>query len=79
MFAEFHCFWQWLVINIQPFSSVTVLCAREAALDAQFLVIASNLGKEKANELRSEMTTFESLTFAEDLVSSRLGIYQQFC
>ncbi|XP_068545152.1 non-structural maintenance of chromosomes element 4 homolog A [Anas acuta] len=46
-----------------------VLCAREAALDAQFLVIASNLGKEKANELRSEMTTFESLTFAEDLLT----------
>ncbi|XP_035185302.1 non-structural maintenance of chromosomes element 4 homolog A [Oxyura jamaicensis] len=46
-----------------------VSCAREAALDAQFLVLASNLGKEKANELRSEMTTFDSLTFAEDLLT----------
>ncbi|KFP74220.1 Non-structural maintenance of chromosomes element 4 A, partial [Apaloderma vittatum] len=46
-----------------------VSCAREAALDAQFLVLASNLGKEKANELRSEMTTFDSLAFADDLLT----------
>uniref|UniRef100_A0A8B9PA40 Non-structural maintenance of chromosomes element 4 n=1 Tax=Apteryx owenii TaxID=8824 RepID=A0A8B9PA40_APTOW len=44
-----------------------VSCAREAALDAQFLVLASNLGKEKANELHSEMTAFDSPAFAEDL------------
>ncbi|XP_035747441.1 non-structural maintenance of chromosomes element 4 homolog A, partial [Egretta garzetta] len=43
--------------------------AREAALDAQFLVLASNLGKEKANELHSEMTAFDSLAFAEDLLT----------
>ncbi|NWI87594.1 NSE4A protein, partial [Pitta sordida] len=42
---------------------------REAALDAQFLVIASNLGKEKANELHSEMTTFDTALFAEDLLT----------
>lgn len=46
-----------------------VSCAREAALDAQFLVLASNLGKEKANELHSDMTTFDSLVFAEDLLT----------
>ncbi|NXF29778.1 NSE4A protein, partial [Nyctibius bracteatus] len=46
-----------------------VSCAREAALDAQFLVLASNLGKEKANELHSEMAAFDSLTFAEDLLN----------
>ncbi|KAM9281950.1 non-structural maintenance of chromosomes element 4 homolog A [Cariama cristata] len=46
-----------------------VSCAREAALDAQFLVLASNLGKEKANELHSAMTTFDSLAFAEDLLT----------
>lgn len=51
---------------------VTVSCAREAALDAQFLVLASNLGKEKASELHAEMTAFDSLAFIEDLVSSRL-------
>uniref|UniRef100_A0A8C6ZSD4 Non-structural maintenance of chromosomes element 4 n=1 Tax=Nothoprocta perdicaria TaxID=30464 RepID=A0A8C6ZSD4_NOTPE len=55
-----------------------VSCAREAALDAQFLVLASNLGKEKANELHSEMTAFDSLAFAEDLVSSKLKICQEF-
>ncbi|XP_027761990.1 non-structural maintenance of chromosomes element 4 homolog A [Empidonax traillii] len=43
--------------------------AREAALDAQFLVLASNLGKEKANELHSEMTSFDSAMFAEDLLT----------
>ncbi|NXT36061.1 NSE4A protein, partial [Pelecanoides urinatrix] len=43
--------------------------AREAALDAQFLVLASNLGKEKANELHSDMTAFASLAFAEDLLT----------
>ncbi|NXP80156.1 NSE4A protein, partial [Ramphastos sulfuratus] len=43
--------------------------AREAALDAQFLVLASNLGKEKASELHSEMTAFDSLVFAEDLLT----------
>ncbi|NXG21347.1 NSE4A protein, partial [Grallaria varia] len=47
--------------------------AREAALDAQFLVLASNLGKEKANELHSEMTAFDSATFAEDLLTT-MGI-----
>ncbi|GAB0191959.1 non-structural maintenance of chromosomes element 4 A [Grus japonensis] len=46
-----------------------VSCAREAVLDAQFLVLASNLGKEKANELHSEMTAFDSLAFAEDLLT----------
>ncbi|NXK63957.1 NSE4A protein, partial [Sylvietta virens] len=43
--------------------------AREAALDAQFLVIASSIGKEKANELRSEMSAFDSAAFAEDLLT----------
>uniref|UniRef100_A0A8C5J6E0 Non-structural maintenance of chromosomes element 4 n=1 Tax=Junco hyemalis TaxID=40217 RepID=A0A8C5J6E0_JUNHY len=43
--------------------------AREAALDAQFLVIASNIGKEKANELYSEMSSFDSTAFAEDLLT----------
>ncbi|NXC70824.1 NSE4A protein, partial [Anhinga anhinga] len=46
-----------------------VSSAREAALDAQFLVLASNLGKEKANELRCDMTTFDSVAFAEDLLT----------
>ncbi|XP_062436616.1 non-structural maintenance of chromosomes element 4 homolog A isoform X2 [Rhea pennata] len=49
--------------------SVQLSCAREAALDAQFLVLASNLGKEKANELHSEMTAFDSPAYAEDLLT----------
>lgn len=48
---------------------ITVSRAREAALDAQFLVLASNLGKEKANQLHSDMTVFDPSAFAEDLVS----------
>ncbi|NWW74473.1 NSE4A protein, partial [Climacteris rufus] len=43
--------------------------AREAALDAQFLVVASNIGKEKASELHSEMSAFDSAAFAEDLLT----------
>ncbi|NXJ27308.1 NSE4A protein, partial [Dicrurus megarhynchus] len=46
-----------------------VLHTREAVLDAQFLVIASNIGKEKANELHSEMSAFDSTAFAEDLLT----------
>ncbi|XP_053548616.1 non-structural maintenance of chromosomes element 4 homolog A [Bombina bombina] len=43
--------------------------AREAALDAQFLVLASNLGKEKASQLHADMTVFDPTSFTEDLLS----------
>ncbi|KAG8435631.1 hypothetical protein GDO86_013536 [Hymenochirus boettgeri] len=43
--------------------------AREAALDAQLLVLASNLGKEKANQLQADMTVFDPTSFAADLLS----------
>ncbi|XP_018082828.1 non-structural maintenance of chromosomes element 4 homolog A isoform X2 [Xenopus laevis] len=43
--------------------------AREAALDAQFLVLASCLGKEKASQLHADMTVFDPTSFAEDLLS----------
>ncbi|KAM4636161.1 non-structural maintenance of chromosomes element 4 homolog A isoform 1-T2 [Discoglossus pictus] len=43
--------------------------AREAVLDAQFLVLASNLGKEKASQLHADMTLFDPTSFAEDLLS----------
>ncbi|XP_044154231.1 non-structural maintenance of chromosomes element 4 homolog A isoform X2 [Bufo gargarizans] len=42
---------------------------REAALDAQLLVLATNLGKEKANQLQADMTVFDPTSFAEDLLS----------
>lgn len=46
--------------------------AREAVLDAHFLVLASDLGKEKAKQLRSDLNSFDMLRYVETLVSSKL-------
>ncbi|XP_059215473.1 non-structural maintenance of chromosomes element 4 homolog A [Centropristis striata] len=43
--------------------------AREAALDAQLLVVATDLGKEKASQLFAEGTAFDPSAFAEHLLS----------
>lgn len=43
--------------------------AREAALDAQLLVVATDLGKEKASQLFSEGNSFDPAAFAEHLLS----------
>lgn len=43
--------------------------AREAALDAQLLVVATDLGKEKASQLFAEGTAFDPTAFAEHLLS----------
>lgn len=40
---------------------------REAALDAQFLVLASDLGKEKAKQLNSDMSFFNQVAFCDFL------------
>ncbi|XP_008841366.1 EP300-interacting inhibitor of differentiation 3 [Nannospalax galili] len=40
---------------------------REAVLDAQFLVLASDLGKEKAKQLNSDMRFFNHITFCDVL------------
>ncbi|XP_043296085.1 EP300-interacting inhibitor of differentiation 3 [Cervus canadensis] len=40
---------------------------REAALDAQFLVLASDLGKEKAKQLNSDMNFFNQVAFCDFL------------
>nr|XP_003929683.1 EP300-interacting inhibitor of differentiation 3 [Saimiri boliviensis boliviensis] len=40
---------------------------REAALDAQFLVMASDLGKEKAKQLNSDMNFFNQVAFCDFL------------
>lgn len=53
-------------------SCSTVSRAREAVLDAQFLVLASDLGKEKAKQLRSDLSSFDMLRYVEMLVSSEL-------
>ncbi|XP_029031238.1 non-structural maintenance of chromosomes element 4 homolog A [Betta splendens] len=42
---------------------------REAALDAQLLVVATDLGKEKASQLFAEGNAFDTATFAEHLLS----------
>lgn len=47
--------------------------AREAALDAQLLVVATDLGKEKASQLFSEGNAFDPSAFAEHLVSTYLN------
>lgn len=43
--------------------------AREAALDAQLLVLATDLGKEKASQLHAEGSAFDPAAFAEHLLS----------
>ncbi|KAF0027333.1 hypothetical protein F2P81_020074 [Scophthalmus maximus] len=43
--------------------------AREAALDAQLLVVATDLGKEKASQMFAEGTAFDPTAFAEHLLS----------
>lgn len=47
--------------------------AREAALDAQLLVLATDLGKEKASQLHAEGSAFDPSAFAEHLVSNCEG------
>ncbi|XP_021030746.1 EP300-interacting inhibitor of differentiation 3 [Mus caroli] len=41
---------------------------REAALDAQFLVLASDLGKEKAKQLNTDMNFFNPIAFCDLLL-----------
>uniref|UniRef100_A0A2R9B5W6 Non-structural maintenance of chromosomes element 4 n=1 Tax=Pan paniscus TaxID=9597 RepID=A0A2R9B5W6_PANPA len=43
--------------------------AREAVLDAHFLVLASDLGKEKAKQLRSDLSSFDMLRYVETLLT----------
>ncbi|ERE92227.1 putative non-structural maintenance of chromosomes element 4-like protein [Cricetulus griseus] len=43
--------------------------AREAGLDAQFLVLASDLGKEKAKHLCSDLSSFDMLRYVDTLLT----------
>ncbi|KAJ8418068.1 hypothetical protein AAFF_G00137770 [Aldrovandia affinis] len=43
--------------------------AREAALDAQFLVLATDLGKEKASQLQADGSSFDPSAYAEHLLT----------
>ncbi|CAH1277540.1 EID3, partial [Branchiostoma lanceolatum] len=50
-----------------------VKMTREAALDSQFLVLASTLGNQKASQLHTDFVTFEPHVFADKLVSFMTG------
>uniref|UniRef100_A0A8C0WR98 Non-structural maintenance of chromosomes element 4 n=1 Tax=Castor canadensis TaxID=51338 RepID=A0A8C0WR98_CASCN len=50
-------------------NSVQLSRAREAVLDAHFLVLASDLGKEKAKQLRSDLSSFDMLRYVEALLT----------
>ncbi len=56
-------------VSLISLSSSAVRQAREAALDAQLLVVATDLGKEKASQLFAEGTAFDPTAFTEHLVS----------
>lgn len=58
-----------LCISKASLCSSAVTQTREAALDAQLLVVATDLGKEKASQLFSEGNSFDPSVFAEHLVS----------
>lgn len=68
-----------IVIIIIQFDlcSFAVRQAREAALDAQLLVVATDLGKEKATQLFAEGNTFDPTAFAEHLVSE-FNVYTRY-
>lgn len=51
--------------------------AREAALDAQLLVVATDLGKEKASQMFAEGNAFDPTVFAEHIVSE-FRVYTQY-
>ena len=53
------------------FVFLAVRQAREAALDAQLLVLATDLGKEKASQLHAEGSAFDPSAFAEHLVNQQ--------
>uniref|UniRef100_A0AAY4D887 Non-structural maintenance of chromosomes element 4 n=1 Tax=Denticeps clupeoides TaxID=299321 RepID=A0AAY4D887_9TELE len=57
---------------------VDVSQAREAVLDSQLLVLATDLGKEKANQLQAEGSLFDPAAYAEHLVSFCLHVLYHF-
>ncbi|XP_078668349.1 non-structural maintenance of chromosomes element 4 homolog A-like [Branchiostoma floridae x Branchiostoma belcheri] len=54
---------------------------REAVLDSQFLVLASTLGSQKANQLHTDFVTFEPhvFTFAKKVMFSEAFVYVCVC
>lgn len=62
-------------VSLISLCSLAVRQAREAALDAQLLVVATDLGKEKATQLFAEGHAFDPIVFAEHLVSEFYCVY----
>lgn len=62
------------MVRLLSLCFLAVKQAREAALDAQLLVVATDLGKEKATQLFAEGTAFNPSAFAEHLVSEIIVI-----
>uniref|UniRef100_A0A8C2B9G9 Non-structural maintenance of chromosomes element 4 n=1 Tax=Cyprinus carpio TaxID=7962 RepID=A0A8C2B9G9_CYPCA len=58
-----------LLLGCYGLCLLSVRQAREAALDAQLLVLATDLGKEKASQLHAEGSAFDPSAFAEHLLS----------
>ena len=56
-----------IITNVVIFFSA--LFTREAVLDSHFLVLASNLGSQQAQQLQTHLVTFEPDVFAQKLVS----------
>ncbi|XP_015747567.1 PREDICTED: EP300-interacting inhibitor of differentiation 3-like, partial [Acropora digitifera] len=50
-------------------NSKTVKSTREAALDSRFLVVASNLGSQQAQQLQTHLVTFSHDTFVQKLIT----------
>ena len=50
-------------------SFLLVRLTREAVLDSHFLVLASNLGSQQAQQLQTHLVTFDPDTFVQKLVS----------
>lgn len=64
-----------MLVNVCLICFLLVRQTREAALDAQLLVVASDLGKEKASQMLADGTAFDTAMFTERLV----GIHFIYC
>ena len=51
---------------------------REAVLDSHFLVLASNLGSQQAQQLQTHLVTFDPDTFVQKLVSKQVPFYSLY-
>lgn len=65
------CIYAWRnVIDVEISLSVTVHMTREGALDAASLLNISELGKTKAQALKTDFVTFNPADFCDKVVST---------